>query len=47
MCSTSQINKYSETPLIRTLIGLENSVLNEGVSLIEGFILTDRFYSSY
>ena len=32
---------YSETPLIRTLMGLENSVLNGGVSLLEGFILTE------
>ena len=32
---------YSETPLIRTLMGLENSVLNRGVSLLEGFILTE------
>ena len=31
-------NKYSETPLIRTLMGLENSGLNRGVSL---FILTE------
>ena len=32
---------YSETPLIRTLMGLENSVLNRWVSLLEGFILTE------
>ena len=32
---------YSETPLIRTLMGLENSVLNRGVSLLEGFILSE------
>ena len=33
---------YSETPLIRTLMGLENSVLNyRGVSLLEGLILTE------
>ena len=33
---------YSETPLIRTLVGLEkNSVLNRGVCLLEGFILTE------
>ena len=31
---------YSET-LIRTLMGLENSVLNRGMSLLEGFILTE------
>ena len=30
-----------KTPLIRTLMGLENSVLNRGVSLLEGFIFTD------
>ena len=34
-------NIYSETPLIRTLMGLENSVLNRGVSLLEEFILTE------
>ena len=33
--------KYSETSLIRTLIGLENCVLNRGVSLLEGFILIE------
>ena len=33
--------RYSETPLIRTLMGLENSVLNRGVSLLEGFISTE------
>ena len=33
--------KYRETPLIRTLRGLENSVLNRGVCLIERFILTE------
>ena len=32
---------YSETPLIRTLMGLENCVLNRGVSLLELFILTE------
>ena len=31
----------NETPLIRTLMGLENSVLNRGVYLLEGFILTE------
>ena len=32
---------YSETSLIKTLMGLENSVLNRGVSLLERFILTE------
>ena len=40
--SSSSIKiKYSETPLIRTLVGLENSVFNRGVSLLEEFILTE------
>ena len=32
---------YSETPLLRTLMGPENSVLIREVSLLEGFILTE------
>ena len=37
----SRLFEYSETPLIRTLMGLENSVLNRVVSLLEGLILTE------
>ena len=32
---------YSETPQIRTLMGLGNFVLNRGLSLLEGFIITE------
>ena len=41
MISINEKDKYSETPLIRTLMGLEISVLNRGVSLLEGFIITE------
>ena len=41
MISINEKDMYSETPLIRTLMGLEISVLNRGVSLLEGFIITE------